>query len=112
MYTDVVKNRLKGLREEKNITQKDLAEIFNLTRATIASYETGKSMPSIDVVLKYADYFNCSTDYILGRTNYKELSYTNDEEIKILHDKDSEIKEAAMELLKQTLDKLEAKKSR
>ena len=56
MYTDVVKNRLKILREERGIIQKDLAEIFNLTRATIASYETGKSMPSIDVVLKYADY--------------------------------------------------------
>lgn len=112
MYTDVVKNRLRSLREEKNIIQRDLAEEFNLTRATIASYETGKSMPSIDVVLKYADYFNCSVDYILGRTDYKNFSYTKDKEIKILHDKDLEIKEAAIELLKQTLDKFESNKGR
>lgn len=112
MYTDVVKNRLKSLREEKGIIQKELAETLNLTRATIASYETGKSMPSIDVVLKYADYFECSTDYILGRTDEKNLSYTKDGEIKILHDKDLDIKEAAIELLKQTLDKFESKKSR
>ncbi len=112
MYTDVVKNRLKILREERGIIQKDLAEIFNLTRATIASYETGKSMPSIDVVLKYADYFDCSTDYILGRTDDRNLSYTKDGEIEILHDKDLEIKEAAIELLKQTLNKFESNKSR
>lgn len=112
MYTDVVKNRLKNLREEKGVIQKDLAAIFNLTRATIASYETGKSMPSIDVVLKYADYFNCSTDYILGRTDYKDFSYREDNEIKILHEKDFNVQEAAIELLKQTLDKLESNKSR
>ena len=112
MYTDVVKNRLKILREERGIIQKDLAEIFNLTRATIASYETGKSMPSIDVVLKYADYFDCSTDYILGRTDDRNLSYTKDGEIEILHDKDLEIQEAAIELLKQTLNKFESNKSR
>ena len=59
-----VGNLISKLREEKGIFQKDLADKFHITRATIASYETGKSLPSLEIVVKYADYF------ILSRGDY------------------------------------------
>lgn len=106
MDNEVIKERLKKLREDEGIYQKDLADKLHITRATIASYETGKSLPSLDVVLKYANFFDCSTDYILGRTNERDLAITKDKEIEIIHDKETVIQEAAMELLKKTLNKM------
>lgn len=106
MDNEVIKERLKKLREDEGIYQKDLADKLHITRATIASYETGKSLPSLDVVLKYANFFDCSTDYILGRTKERNLTITKDKEIEIVHDKETVIQEAAMELLKKTLNKM------
>lgn len=102
----LIKERLKKLREEKGIFQKDLAEQLHITRATIATYETGKSLPSLDVVIKYANFFDCSTDYILGRTDERNLKLTKGDEIEIVHNKDMIVQEAAVELLKKTLDKM------
>lgn len=106
MDSEVIKERLKKLREDEGIYQKDLADKLHITRATIASYETGKSLPSLDVVLKYANFFDCSTDYILGRTKERNLAITKDKEIEIVHDKDIVIQKAAIELLKKTLNKM------
>lgn len=106
MDESLIKERLKKLREEKGIFQKDLAEQLHITRATIATYETGKSLPSLDVVIKYANFFDCSTDYILGRTDERNLKLTKGDEIEIVHNKDMIVQEAAVELLKKTLDKM------
>ena len=78
-----IKDRLKKLREEKGIYQKDLAKELFISRDTIASYETGKSCPSIEILLRYANYFNCSTDYILGRTNKRNLKDDNNDTKKL-----------------------------
>ena len=102
----IIKERLKRLREEKGIYQKDLADKLHITRATIASYETGKSLPSLDVILKYADFFECTTDYILGRTNERNLAITKDKDIEIIHNKDTIVQEDAISLLKETLNRL------
>lgn len=102
----LIKERLKKLREEKGIFQKDLAEQLHITRATIATYETGKSLPSLDVVIKYANFFDCSTDYILGLTDERNLKLTKGDEIEIVHNKEMIVQEAAVELLKKTLDKM------
>lgn len=106
MREDLIKDRLRKLREEMGLYQKDLADKLHITRATIASYETGKSSPSLDVVIKYADFFNCTTDYILCRTDERDLKITEDENAEFIHNKDLVIQEAAMELLKKTLDRM------
>lgn len=62
----------KELREEKNITQKDLAKQLNVTDRLIRYYETGERMPPADILGKIADFFDVSVDYLLGRTNIKE----------------------------------------
>ncbi|WP_312908966.1 helix-turn-helix domain-containing protein [Tissierella praeacuta] len=62
----------KELREEKNITQKDLAKQLNVTDRLIRYYETGERMPPADILGKIADFFDVSVDYLLGRTTTKK----------------------------------------
>lgn len=71
--------RLKKLRESSNLTQLQLAEILNIGRASISNYELGIRMPDIDVLLKIANYFGVSTDYLTGRSDIKN---SNSEELK------------------------------
>lgn len=65
MFSD----RLKSLRKEKNLTQKGLGQILNISGGTVGMYEIGKRNPDNDTLNKIADFFNVSTDYLLGRTN-------------------------------------------
>lgn len=62
-------NRLKKLRKEKGLYQKDVAEDIGLTASAIGFYEQGKRKPDNDTLQKLADYYDVSTDYLLGRTN-------------------------------------------
>lgn len=64
--------RLKDLREDKDKYQEDIAKILNITRQQYGLYEIGKRTLPLDCLDKLADYYNTSTDYILGRTNIKE----------------------------------------
>lgn len=59
--------RLKSLRLEKNLTQKQLASQMGVAVSTISSYELGTNNPPYDMLLLYANIFHVSTDYILGR---------------------------------------------
>ena len=60
--------RLKELRKKKGISQLRLATDLNATQNTISRYETGEREPGIDELIKIADYFNVSVDYLIGRT--------------------------------------------
>ncbi len=63
-------DRLKKLREEKNITQKELGIIVGVSDRVIGYYEANNRFPKDETILKkFADYFDCSLDYLLGRTN-------------------------------------------
>ena len=70
-------NRLKILREEKNLFQSDLAKILNVSIAAYSFYESGKRDMGTDTVKKLADFFNVSTDYLLGISDIR-----NPEELK------------------------------
>lgn len=58
--------RLKELRLENGITQKELANIIEVGRTTISEYESGKIVPKQEGLLKIANYFNVSVDYLTG----------------------------------------------
>ena len=58
---------LKKLRKEKGISQLKLAMDLNMTQNTISRYETGEREPGINELIKIADYFDVSVDYLLGR---------------------------------------------
>lgn len=58
--------RLRQLRKQKNLTQKQLAELVGVTNSIISFYEVGDRMPSPEMIVKLAKAFNVSTDYLLG----------------------------------------------
>ena len=67
-------NILKKLRQGYDLTQEDLAKKINTSRSNIANYENDKNMPSIDVLNKLSEIFNCSIDYLLGKSNVRNTS--------------------------------------
>ena len=65
----MVVNRLKDLRIAKQISQKDFAKRLGVSQQTVASWEVGRTEPANDSLKNIADYFDVSTDYLLGRDN-------------------------------------------
>lgn len=66
--------RLKELRKRKGLSQLRLATELNTTQNTISRYETGEREPGIDELIKIADYFNVSVDYLIGRTQNPKMN--------------------------------------
>lgn len=67
--TKIFGERLKELRNERELGQNALAEQLHLSNASISYWETGKQIPSAEVIFKLAVFFNVSSDYLLGVTN-------------------------------------------
>ena len=63
--------RLKELRKSKKISQLKLAMDLNMNQNTISRYETMEREADYETLIKFADYFNVSLDYLLGRTDKK-----------------------------------------
>ena len=61
---------LAKLRKERGILQKELANYLNVTVATISNYEKGVHSPDLNTLVKLADFYGVSTDYLLQRTKY------------------------------------------
>lgn len=67
---------LKELRQSRNITQDELAKYLNVSRPTIAGYETKGKQPDFDKLCKLAEYFNVSIDYLItGNSDYNLPAY-------------------------------------
>lgn len=64
--------RLKSLRNERKLSQIDLADLLNVTRATISAYETNKIMPPYEKIKILADYFSVSVEYLTGSSSSTE----------------------------------------
>ena len=64
-----IAEKIKTLRKEREIKQIELAKAMNLSVQTISGYETGYAQPPLDVAVKLADYFQITTDELLGREN-------------------------------------------
>jgi transcriptional regulator with XRE-family HTH domain len=66
--------RLYMLRMEKNLTMKKAGAAIGVTDGAWNKYEKNKSQPSFEILLKIADFFDVSVDYLLGRTNVRDKS--------------------------------------
>lgn len=64
--------RLRLLRKERNVPQTTLAQYLGITQAAYANYEVGKREPDNETLIKLAQYFNTSVDYLLGNSDIKE----------------------------------------
>lgn len=68
-----IMNRLKLLREERGLYQKDIAKLLSVSIPAVNQYESGKRDMSTDTILKLANYFNVSIDYLLGKSDIRNI---------------------------------------
>lgn len=64
--------RLKEIREDKDLYQKDIAEILKTSQKQYSMYETGIRLIPIDKLSKLADFYNTSIDYLIGKTDTRK----------------------------------------
>ena len=64
---------MKGLREDRDIKQKDIAKVLNVSQNTYSQYETGVISLAAEILIKLSDYYGVSIDYILDRTNNPDV---------------------------------------
>ncbi|MBQ3532895.1 MAG: helix-turn-helix transcriptional regulator [Oscillospiraceae bacterium] len=64
--------RIRDLREDKDLKQKDLADYLQVHQTTYSDYELGRLNIPVSVLHKLADFYGVSVDYLLGRTDVKE----------------------------------------
>ncbi len=67
----MLSERLKELRKKANLTQKDMADHFGTSQPSYQAWESGKRKPNSENLDKIANFFNVSTDYLLGNTDQK-----------------------------------------
>ena len=63
--------RIRNLREDSDLSQKQIADYLGCSQVAYSYYEIGKRSLPLDLLCKLADFYNCSTDYLLGRTDEK-----------------------------------------
>ena len=66
--------RIRNLREDRDLKQEDIARLLHCTQACYSNYETGKRDIPTDVLCRLADYYRVSVDYLLGRTKNPEMN--------------------------------------
>ena len=71
---DVMQNRLKALRKSRGFTQVSLQMQTGIEQALLSKYENGERIPPKETLIRLADFYNVSIDYILGRTDRPELN--------------------------------------
>ena len=118
---------LRLLRNEKGLSQQELADALGISKSAINMYERGERQPNFETLELIADYFNVDVDYILGRTNKTtriihpnpsgESYYLNDDakelaqfmfdnpEYKVLFDASRKVRKEDIEFVKQMLDR-------
>ena len=70
MRTEILKyGRIRALRNDHGLTQKQIAKLLNVSQNTYSQYEIGVSRFPLDVVVKLAEYYNVSVDYLVGLTD-------------------------------------------
>lgn len=77
----MVGQRIKKLRKEHNHTQQQFAALLNLNDSTISLYENEKRAPEFHTLIKIADSFNVTVDWLLGRTDNRHISIVKNEHI-------------------------------
>lgn len=87
-----VGERIADLRKHRGLSQYQLAKLLNIATSTLGMYETGKRKPNVEMLEQIAEFFNVSTDYLLGRAapdedrkpltkNQKLIAYSIDPDI-------------------------------
>jgi transcriptional regulator with XRE-family HTH domain len=79
MENKVFQERLKKLRKERNLSQDEVGIPLNISGRTVGNYESGEREPALDTLIKIADFYGVSADYLLGRTESRGVDSVNEE---------------------------------
>ena len=71
---DIMQNRLKELRKSRGYTQISLQMQTGIEQALLSKFETGERIPPTETLVRLADFYNVSIDYLLCRTNKPEVN--------------------------------------
>lgn len=77
--------KIKELRQERGITQTELAAKLNMSKQAVSNWENDNIMPSIEMLLKIADFFGVTTDYLLERDERRYLEITGLSDTQLAH---------------------------
>lgn len=83
----MIAEKIKFLREQKELTQADLAKKLNITRSSVNAWEMGISVPSTQYIVELANLFSVSTDYLLGveKTSTIDITGLSEKDVKIIY---------------------------
>ncbi|HFD2043956.1 TPA: helix-turn-helix domain-containing protein [Clostridium perfringens] len=110
-YTKELGKRLKSLRESKNLLSKDLAKIMNVEPPTITNWEKGNRFPKEDILIKLADYFDVSLDYLFGRDFSNDIIKIDSINIVVFGERLKQLRKANGITLDQLKDELNTTKA-
>ncbi|MCH5303627.1 MAG: helix-turn-helix transcriptional regulator [Ruminococcus sp.] len=93
--------RLRALIEERNITQKELANKLNIAPSTVSSYAQSTREPDFETLKMIANYFNVTTDYLLGyKPSNSNTTSQEDDLLRVFRDLSADQKEICLEQCK------------
>lgn len=69
MEEELIMSRIRNLREDRDLTQREMAEILNMSQTGYSKYETGENDIPTAILIRMADFFETSVDYLLGLTD-------------------------------------------
>ena len=83
----MISEKIKFLREQKELTQSDLAKKLNITRSSVNAWEMGISVPSTQYIVELANLFSVSTDYLLGveKTSTIDIAGLTEKDVEIIY---------------------------
>lgn len=73
--------RIRDLREDRDLTQREMGEILLCSQRVYSDYERGVLDVPTEILIRLADFYNVSTDYILGRTDIREMAGKHQEKL-------------------------------
>ncbi|MDE7206456.1 MAG: helix-turn-helix domain-containing protein [Lachnospiraceae bacterium] len=74
----MIGEQIKKLRTARNMSQVGLARMIGVTKQSVSNWENNNILPSIDMLIKIADFFSCTTDYLLEIDNTRKVIEVND----------------------------------
>lgn len=80
----ILGKRIQYLRKQQNLRQEELAEILNISRTHLGNLETGKVSPSFTLFNELVDYFNCSSDFLIGKVTTPQQYSESDSTFNVL----------------------------
>lgn len=102
---------LKKLRVQKKVTQDYMANLLNIKRQTYSAYERGVSFPDVLALIKIAEFFGVSTDYLLGYKNADTGTQSDSDEMQSLIEAYSDLSEDELKKVIEYIDFLKSKRN-